>query len=185
MPDNETKEKSEVGINQMYALEEQLAQLRDDLSIRDEIIVMLRLTLDTEIEHRREVEATYQLAVHEAVIATSERNLARHSLDECRKKGDDKTAIISQLCSEIDRYDAICTGIRNELTVAGISGLTEDRLNIIPLFKRMTQLVTKFNFAQKRVASARTVIVKCAEADAIYGIQPPPYITEWLAEEEK
>jgi hypothetical protein len=36
-----------------------------------------------------------------------------------------------------------------------------------------------------RLSAARKVIVKCAEADAVNGIQPPPYITKWLAENDE
>lgn len=44
---------------------------------------------------------------------------------------------------EIDRYDAICTAIRNLLTKAGIPELTEDRLVVVPLKQRVSALAER------------------------------------------
>ena len=49
-------------------------------------------------------------------------------------------AEILRLRAEIDRYDKICTEVRNELTAAGIPELTEDRLTVVPLAKRVALL---------------------------------------------
>jgi hypothetical protein len=54
----------------------------------------------------------------------------------------EKYQIYLQICAEIDRYDKVCTEIRNELTAAGIPELTEDRLTVLPLVKRVAQLRT-------------------------------------------
>jgi len=66
-----------------------------------------------------------------------------------------KTASIAAerdaLRDEIDRYDKICTGVRNELTAAGIPELTEDRLMVVPLVKRTHNLVISRN-AWKKLA---------------------------------
>ena len=35
---------------------------------------------------------------------------------------------------------------------------------------------------RKALKEAKIVIQKTAECDSFYGIQPPPYITEWLRE---
>jgi len=45
-----------------------------------------------------------------------------------------------KLRSEVDRYDVICTGIRNELTDAKIPELTENRLYVVPLVARVKML---------------------------------------------
>jgi hypothetical protein len=45
-----------------------------------------------------------------------------------------------KLRAEIDRYDSICTAVRNELTAAGIPELTDDRLTVVPLVKRVATL---------------------------------------------
>jgi hypothetical protein len=37
----------------------------------------------------------------------------------------------------------------------------------------------------KSLKEAKNTIRKAAEADSFYGIQPPPYITEWLREYEE
>ena len=147
-------------------------------------LVQLRTNLD-------QTKIAYQLAVHEAVVATGERNLANHSLNECRRERDERTAAITDLRAEIDHYDKICTDVRNELTAAGISELTEDRLTVLPLAKRVSllrareQVVTaKLYTALVRFAEAKRVIKKCAEEDAFYGIEPRPLITKWLADEE-
>jgi hypothetical protein len=49
---------------------------------------------------------------------------------------------IYNLRAEIDGYDKICTGVRSELTAAGIPELTEDRLTVVPLVKRVVLLAT-------------------------------------------
>ena len=58
---------------------------------------------------------------------------------------------IYNLRAEIDGYDKICTEVRNELTAAGIPELTEDRLTVVPLVKRVHNLVISRN-AWKKVA---------------------------------
>jgi hypothetical protein len=50
---------------------------------------------------------------------------------------------LAELYREIDRYDKICTEVRNELTAAGIPELTEDRLTVLPLVKRVVALREK------------------------------------------
>ena len=54
---------------------------------------------------------------------------------------------LAELYREIDNYDRICTEVRNELTAAGIPELTEDRLTVVPLSKRVAQLRTDFELA--------------------------------------
>lgn len=49
---------------------------------------------------------------------------------------------IDHLRAEIDRYDKVCAEVRNELTAAGIPELTEDRLTVVPLAKRVSLLAT-------------------------------------------
>jgi len=48
---------------------------------------------------------------------------------------------IQELEAEIDRYDKVCTDIRNELTAVGIPELTDDRLSVIPLVDRVKKLI--------------------------------------------
>jgi hypothetical protein len=48
---------------------------------------------------------------------------------------------LAELYREIDRYDKICTDVRNQLTAAGIPELTEDKLTVLPLAKRVEMLV--------------------------------------------
>jgi hypothetical protein len=47
---------------------------------------------------------------------------------------------LAELYREIDHYDKICTEVRNELTAAGIPELTEDRMTVLPLVKRVVAL---------------------------------------------
>ena len=52
-----------------------------------------------------ELEVVYQLAVAECVKATNERDLARHSLNECRRERDERSAIIHELMDfDIEDY---------------------------------------------------------------------------------
>ena len=47
----------------------------------------------------------YQLAVAECVKATNERDLARHSLNECRRERDERSAIIHEIMDfDIEDY---------------------------------------------------------------------------------
>jgi hypothetical protein len=48
-----------------------------------------------------------------------------------------------QLHNEIDKYDKVCTEIRNKLTSVGIPELTEDRLAVIPLAERVQMFIEK------------------------------------------
>ena len=52
---------------------------------------------------------------------------------------------LAELYREIDNYDRICTEVRNQLTAGGIPELTEDRLTVIPLVKRVALLRAKAN----------------------------------------
>jgi hypothetical protein len=47
------------------------------------------------------------------------------------------------------------------------------------------ELLILLNEKNAEIRKAHKVIVKCAEEDAVYGMQPPPYITEWLREYEE
>jgi len=58
---------------------------------------------------------------------------------------------MTQLRAEIDMYDRTCAEVRNELTAAGIPELTEDRLYVVPLAKRVRSLVA-FRDAWKKMA---------------------------------
>ena len=94
---------------------------------------------------------------------------------------------LAVLYQEIDHYDKVCTEVRNELADAGIPELTEDRLTVLPLAKRVSllrareQVVTaKLYTEQARSAKAKKMIIKYAETDAVYGIQPPKDLLSWL-----
>jgi hypothetical protein len=72
----------------------------------------------------------------------------------------DSAKIIAELRSEIDRYDKVCTEVRNVLSAAGIPELTEDRLTVLPLATRAFLMATASAALQKRVETARSVILR-------------------------
>jgi hypothetical protein len=74
---------------------------------------------------------------------------------------------LAELYREIDRYDKICTEVRNELTAAGIPELTEDRLTVLSLAKRVKCLGDENAQARKVIEnySDRTDLDDCFSAD--------------------
>jgi uncharacterized small protein (DUF1192 family) len=74
-------------------------------------------------------------------------------------------AEILRLRAEIDRYDKICTEVRNELTAAGIPELTEDRLTVVPLAKRVALLRSEL---ERVKAENEKVCEWQSDSDGIY-----------------
>ena len=88
-------------------LRAELAAAQDE-SLAFKVIADLRAenkiltdALYTESVLKERAEKAWQLAVHEAVMATSERNLANHSLNECRRERDERTAVIADLRADL------------------------------------------------------------------------------------
>jgi len=75
----------------------------------------------------------------------------------------EKYQIYLQNCAEIDRYDKVCTEIRNELTAAGIPELTEDRLTVLPLVKRVAQLRTELDEAKQVIEMQKNSLINDQE----------------------
>jgi hypothetical protein len=70
----------------------------------------------------------------------------------------------TQLKNEIDRYDKICTEIRNILTACNIPELTGDRLTVLPLATRVYLLGTIGAKEMERNAQLRTENAEMREA---------------------
>jgi len=70
----------------------------------------------------------------------------------------DKDATIAQLRAELDRYDSICTAVRNELTNAGVPELTDDKLAVVSLVARVAILRADRDIKQSELDEAIRVI---------------------------
>ena len=79
------------------------------------------------------------------------RNQLEIMIDVAARQSALDNETIYNLRAEIDMYDRTCAEVRNELTAAGIPELTEDRLYVVPLAKRVRSLVA-FRGAWKKMA---------------------------------
>jgi hypothetical protein len=70
-------------------------------------------------------------------------------------------AELAALRAEVDRYDRVCTEVRNSLTSFGIPELTGDRLTVIPLVERVRLLQT---LRQKGINSLRAELAAANKA---------------------
>ena len=81
---------------------------------------------------------------------------------------------IYNLRAEIDGYDKICTQVRNELTAAGIPELTEDRLCVVPLAKRVALLATSSAKLENDNKKLRDIVIDFNDAfeHYLFGVLP-------------
>jgi len=64
----------------------------------------------------------------------------------------------TQLRAEVDKYDLICTAVRNELTNAGVPELTDDRLAVVSLVARVALLRANRDIRQSELDEAIRVM---------------------------
>jgi hypothetical protein len=92
---------------------------------------------------------------------------------------------VTKITTEIDDFIAKegKGNIRDALNVA--LARLETRDSSIHELEKENRRVCSANYEKsERIKKARKIIVKCAEGYAIYDIQPPSDILEWLNEKE-
>jgi len=83
----------------------------------------------------------------------------------------------AQLRAEVDKYDSICTAVRNELTNAGVPELTDDRLAVVSLVARVALLRANRDIRQSELDEAIRVIKPFADAIQLSsGHDPENYV---------